>query len=98
MKVRGLYGIVFFLFLLMHAFTACSDDDPKDNSREIKMSVSPETGIMYSSSDDKKEHPIECMLVMSEDAPGEWKPLAMNSIEGFTYEKGHEYYLLIIPL
>ena len=95
MKVRGLYGIVFFLFLLMHAFTACSDDDPEDNSREIKMSVSPEMGIMYSSSDDKKEHPIECMLVMSEDAPGEWKPLAMNSIEGFTYEKGHEYYLSV---
>lgn len=41
------------------------------------------------------ENPIECMLVMSEDFPGETLTLGFNQIEGFTYERGHEYYLLV---
>ena len=82
-------------FLLSAAFlaSACSDDGPKDSVKEIRMQVSAETGVMYAWGDDKKENPIECMLVMSEDNPGVWEPLGFGRIEGFTYERGHEYYL-----
>ncbi len=88
--------VVPFLLITALLASACIDDDePKDSVKEIKMSVSPETGVMYAWTDDKKEYPIECMLVMSEDNPGVLQPLAFNGIEGFTYERGHEYYLSV---
>ena len=59
------------------------------------MLVSAETGVMYAWGDDKKENPIECMLVKTEGDSEEWQPLGFNSIEGFTYIKGHEYYLSV---
>lgn len=83
-------------FLAVAGLTACSnDDEPKDSVKEIRMQVSSETGIMYAWPDDKMEHPIECMLVESEDFPGKTLQLAFNEIEGFTYERGHEYYLSV---
>ena len=72
-------------FLLFIAFLAvgCSDDEPKDAVREIRMSVSSETGTRYVFG---SEQPVECMLVMSEDNPGVWEPFDFNAIKGFTYE------------
>ena len=32
---------------------------------------------------------------MSEDNPGVWTQLDFNGIKGFTYERGHEYYLSV---
>ena len=87
--------MLFMVFLSVVGLTACSDDEPKDSVKEIRMQVSAETGVMYAGDDDKKENPIECMLVMSEDNPGVWEPLGFNSIEGFTYVRGHEYYLSV---
>lgn len=75
--------------------TACGDDEPKDHVKEIAMSVSSETGIMYDLFDTDRTYPIECMLVMTEDAPGKWVQLAFGAIEGFTYERGHEYELRV---
>lgn len=95
MNTKVFFGMLFAAFLTMTGLTACSDDEPKDSVKEIRMSVSPETGIMYDLFDYKREYPIECMLVMSEDNPGVWQHLAFNSIEGFTYERGHEYYLSV---
>ena len=89
----------FTTFLLMFIclfWTACKDDDkPTDIVKEIAMSVSSETGIMYALFDTDKEHPIECMLVKTEDNSKEWQPLAFDAIEGFTYERGHEYKLRV---
>lgn len=89
----------FTIFLLMFIclfWTACKDDDkPTDIVKEIAMSVSSETGIMYALFDTDKEHPIECMLVKTEDNSKEWQPLAFDAIEGFTYERGHEYELRV---
>lgn len=81
----------------MFLFSGCIrfDDDPKDVVEEISMSISSETGEMYPLFGGIN-HPIECMLVMSEDYPGEWIKLGFNSIEGFTYERGHEYELRVI--
>ncbi len=94
-------NINFFTILLMAFFaavglTACSsDDEPKDTVNEIRMQVADETGVMYDLFDDEMENPIECMLVQSEDFPGETLQLGFNEIEGFTYEHGHEYYLSV---
>lgn len=88
--------ITSFLFIIAFLSSACSDDEPQDAVKEIKMSVSSETGVMYDLLDEKGEYPIECMLVMSEDNPGVWEPLGFNSIEGFTYVRGHEYYLSVM--
>lgn len=73
--------------------TSCSDDDAKDITNEISMTVSSETGIMYPPF---FEEGIECMLVMTDDHPGEWQQLDFEGIKGFTYERGHEYQLRVI--
>lgn len=84
--------ITAFALIAVILASACSDDEPKDAIKEIKMSVSSETTYSYVNS---SEQPVECMLVMSEDNPGVWEPLRLNGIEGFTYEKEHEYYLSV---
>ncbi len=95
MNTKDFLGTLLMAGFAGGGLTACSDDEPKDSVKEIRMQVSAETGVMYAWGDDKKENPIECMLVMSEDNPGVWEPLGFNGIEWFTYERGHEYYLLV---
>ena len=58
--------ITSFLFITVFLLSACSDDEPQDSVKEIRMLVSAETGVMYAWGDDKKENPIECMLVKTE--------------------------------
>ena len=95
MKAKVCEGLLLVLFLLTTALVACTDDEPKDRVKEIRMTVLPETGIMYSLFDDKQENPIECLLVKTDDNPNQIERLGMNRIEGFTYERGHEYYLSV---
>ena len=95
MNAKDFFGILLMAMFAVVGLTACSDDEPKDSVKEIRMQVSAETGVMYAWGDDKKGNPIECMLVMSEDNPGVWESLGFNSIEGFTYVRGHEYYLSV---
>ena len=95
MNAKDFFGILLMAMFAVVGLTACSDDEPNDSVKEIRMQVSAETGVMYAWGDDKKENPIECMLVMSEDNPGVWESLGFNSIEGFTYVRGHEYYLSV---
>lgn len=83
------------LFTVCLFMTACFNDEPKDSVKEIRMEISPETGITYHWGDDLKEHPIECMLVLMPNDPGVWQPMMFGEIEGFTYERGHEYYLSV---
>ena len=85
-----------FLFIACLFMTSChNDDEPKDIVKEIRMEVSSDTGITYHWGDDKKEYPIECMLVKLPENPDVWEPMTFGSIEGFTYERGHEYYLSV---
>ena len=83
--------------MVIFSLAACSSDDDgnKDVTTEINMSVSAEPGVMYDLFDSMREHPIECMRVMTEDEPGQWKNLHFSEIKGFTYEKGHEYELRV---
>ena len=88
--------IIPFMLLSFLITTACiKDNEPKDRVREIKMEVSSETGITYHWGDDQGEHPIECMLVKLPDNPGAWQPMMFGEIDGFVYERGHEYYLSV---
>ena len=91
---KDFFKLLIAAFLAVAGLTACNnDDEPKDSVKEIRMQISAETGVMYDLSDDRMENPIECMLVESEDFPGEILQLGFNEIEGFTYEREHEYYL-----
>lgn len=86
------------LFAIYSVFmmTSClGDDEPKDKSKDIIMSISYETGFMCDDFDSDGKYPFECMRVMSEDNPGVWENLPFGAIEGFTYERGHEYVLLV---
>lgn len=85
-----------FLFVAYLFMAGClGDDEPKDKVMEIRIEVSAETGVTYHWGDDAKEHPIECMLVKMPDDPDRWQPMMFGEIEGFTYERGHEYYLIV---
>lgn len=85
-----------FLFIACLFMVSCLDnDEPKDKVKEIRVVVSAETGVTYHWGDDKKEYPIECMLVKLPDDPDRWQPMMFGEIKGFTYERGHEYYLSV---
>ena len=86
-----------FAMLVALSLASCSSDDDNDRdiTKEINMSVSAEPGVMYDLFDDMGEHPIECMRVMTEDEPGQWQNLYFSGIKGFTYERGHEYELRV---
>lgn len=91
-------------FLIPVLFIACilmsgciHDDELKDKAEEILIEVSSETGFTYAWPDDDQEHPIECMLVKLPDDPDRWQPMMFGEIKGFTYERGHEYYLEVRP-
>ena len=90
------FRMLLMTFLAVAGLAACNDDDePKDSVKEIRMLVSAETGVMYAWGDDMKENPIECLLVKTEGDSEEWQNLGFEQIKGFTYERGHEYYLSV---
>ncbi len=88
--------IIPFVFIACLFMASClKDDEPKDRVEDIRIVVSAETGTTYGWPDDKKEHPIECMLVKLPDDPDRWQPMMFGTIEGFTHERGHEHYLSV---
>ncbi len=87
--------IIPFLFIACLFVAACSDDEPKDKTKDIIMSVSEEPGVMYDLFDDEGKYPMICLRVMDEDFPGEWRNLPLTAIEGFEYEIGHMYTLKV---
>lgn len=96
MKTKVFLRMLLMTFLAVAGMTACSDDDePKDSVKEIRMLVSAETGVTYAWGDDMKENPIECLLVKTEGDSEEWQNLGFEQIKGFSYERGHEYYLSV---
>lgn len=94
MKTR-IFRKTLFLLLCIFSLASCKKDDQTDLTEIISMSISEETGITYDLFDTNREYPIECMLVMEEDAPRVWKPMTFGTIKGFTYETGHSYELKV---
>ncbi len=96
MKTIKTWRNIFVMCAALLSLASCgSDDDDKDITKEMNMSVSAEPGVMYDLFDSMGEHPIECMRVMTEDEPGRWQNLHFSDIKGFTYERGHEYELRV---
>ena len=95
MRTMKIWRIAFAMLAAFSLASCSSDDDDKDIAKEIIMNVSAEPGIMYDLFDSMGEHPIECMQVMTEDEPGRWQNLHFSEVEGFTYERGHEYELRV---
>lgn len=53
--------------------SSCDDDNKvRDVVKEVTMSVSENTDIMYSLFDDNKENPVECMHVMEDGVDQTW--------------------------
>ena len=98
MKTIKIWRIAFAMLAAIF-LASCSLDDEnysdKDITNEINMIVSAEPGVMYDLFDSMREHPIECMHVMTDDEPGRWQNLHFSDIKGFTYERGHEYELRV---
>lgn len=51
------FRMLLMTFLAVAGLAACSDDEPKDSVKEIRMLVSAETGVTYAWGDDMKENP-----------------------------------------
>ena len=95
MTTMKIWRIAFAMLAAFSLASCSSDDDDKDITKVINMSVSAESVVMYDLFDSMGEHPIECMRVMTEDEPGRWQDLCFSEIKGFTYERGHEYELRV---
>ncbi len=87
--------IIPFLFIACFFVTACSDDEPKDKTKDIQMLVSEEPGVMFGPFNEDGKNPIMCLRVQDEDFPNEWRNLSMSAIEGFKYQIGHRYTLRV---
>lgn len=87
--------IIPFLFIACLFMAACSDDEPKDKTKDIQMLVSEEPGVMFDLFDDEGKYPIMCLRVQDEDFPNGWRNLSISAIEGFEYQIGHRYTLRV---
>lgn len=84
-------SILFLTMLIM--LTSCDflgDDEPTDKKEIVTLYVSSETGTMSGLTG--VEH--ECMLVKEKEQTS-WNPWEFEGINGFIYEKGFDYELLV---
>jgi len=90
MKNNLLQKVLVFIILGMSLFfSSCSDDDKKDWSEVVNLYVSSETGEYTPWGSDTKS---EGMKIRERESVN-WQVVHFEAIEGFTYEKGHNYYL-----
>ena len=88
------WAVVFFVCAFAAGCSSYFDDGCVEISKaDIIMTVSHETVFLRYGPDG--DGPAECILVMDEDYPGEWRPLLCGEIEGFDYERGYEYSLRV---
>ena len=90
-RVRAIYVNIFVMCAAMLSLASCSsDDDDKDIVEQVTIFVSAETGTYNVVPDTTLE---EGMLIRIDHEY--YICVAFNTIEGFTYERGHEYELLV---
>lgn len=70
MKTKRLLGLL-LLILSITGFVACSDDEPQDKVKTVKMLISDKTGTYQPWGSDS---PIDCMLV-KEESESDYKTL-----------------------
>lgn len=74
----------------VYKLQSLDDDEPTDKIETVTLYVSGETGSMIGLTG----VPHECMLV-KEKGQTTWNPWEFEGINGFTYEKGFDYELLV---
>jgi len=90
-RVRAIYVNIFVMCAAMLSLASCSsDDDDKDIVEQVTIFVSAETGTYNVVPGTTLE---EGMLIRIDHEY--YICVAFNTIEGFTYERGHEYELLV---
>jgi hypothetical protein len=91
MKTMKIRRLAFAMLAAMLSLASCSsDDDNKDIVEQVTIFVSAETGTYNVVPDTTLE---EGMLIRIDHEY--YICVAFNTIEGFTYERGHEYELLV---
>ena len=90
-RVRAIYVNISVMCAALLSLASCSsDDDNKDIVEQVTIFVSAETGTYNVVPDTTLE---EGMLIRIDHEY--YICVAFNTIEGFTYERGHEYELLV---
>ena len=91
--MRNLFGFIVLLFGACY-LSSCLDDEPKDKSVEIQVTISPELTEEYGYRMGKPLLLGEYMQV-KEGKSNTWESWHPLAIQGFEYEEGHEYVLKI---
>lgn len=87
------FTIVLIAALFLTA-SCLEEEGDQDKVEEIILNVSAETSFYYDLFDAKRENPIEGMLIQ-ERGSNHWECIHFQKIDGFTYEKGYDYELLV---
>ena len=91
MKTIKLWRIAFVMLAAFSLASCSSDDDNEDKVEQVTLYVSAETGTYQNVPDNNY---VEGMLI-KENGAANWECVSFMEITGFTYERGHEYELLV---
>jgi len=91
-KLRKYFGIVLISIISIGILSGCLKDEKKDRVETVTMLVAAKTTVTYDWGDYNREHPIECL---NATVGSDTFPLSFSGIEGFTYQKEHEYELRV---
>ena len=95
MKIIKLWRIAFMMLAAFSLASCSSDDDNEEKVEQVTVYVSAETGVYYDMwLDPERENPIVGMQI-KEKGDTYWRCVSLYTIMGFTYERGHEYELLV---
>ncbi len=95
MKKMKTWRLAFAMLAAFSLASCSSNDDNEDKVEQVMVYVSAETGVYYDLwLDPERENPIVGMQI-KEKGDTLWRCVSLYSITGFTYERGHEYELLV---
>jgi len=91
MKTMKLWRIAFMMLAAFSLASCSSDDDDKDIVEQVTIFVSAETGTYQNVPDNNY---VEGMMIREQGESTSYC-VSFQTITGFTYERGHEYELLV---
>ena len=83
--------ITALIAVLLGLVSCSSDNDYEDKVEQVTIYVSAETGMFYN----VPNTTLEEGMMIRVDGEENYICVAFNTIAGFTYERGHEYELLV---
>ena len=91
MRTMKLWRIAFMMLAAFSLASCSSDDDNKDIVEQVTIFVSAETGTYQNVPDNNY---VEGMMIREQGESTSYC-VSFQTITGFTYERGHEYELLV---